>query len=143
MASGNLVNPPFTLTEEQIVRFRAEWEAGTPTRVMGDMFHTNKNVIVSKRRRLGLAARPSPIKRPTGYVPPAKRATLPRPPRPPKPEPAPVVVQPRFGPVRTCCWIEGDLRRNGCRCEAVSEPGRSYCPEHSRRVYRPRVSIPA
>ena len=135
MPSGNPVNPPFEFSDEQLVRFRAEWEAGTSARVMGDIFHTSKNVIIGKRRRLGLTARPSPIKRPDGYVPPAKRAMLPRPPRPLKPEPVPDVVQARFGPVRTCCWIEGDLRRNGRRCDAPSDPGRSYCVEHSRRVY--------
>ena len=38
---------------------------------------------------------------------------------------------------RTCRWIDGDVREPGWHyCDLPSAPGRSWCAEHSARVYR-------
>jgi hypothetical protein len=42
---------------------------------------------------------------------------------------------------RTCRWIDGDVRDPSWRyCDLPTIAGRSWCPEHSARVYR-RVRV--
>jgi hypothetical protein len=44
-------------------------------------------------------------------------------------------------PARTCRWIDGDVREPGWRyCDQQALAGRSWCTEHSARVYR-RVRV--
>jgi hypothetical protein len=39
--------------------------------------------------------------------------------------------------VRTCRWIDGDVREPGWRyCDRPTVTGRSWCAEHNARVYR-------
>jgi hypothetical protein len=49
---------------------------------------------------------------------------------------------PQASPVRTCRWIDGDVREHGWRyCDQPTVAGRSWCPEHNARAYRrPAVS---
>jgi hypothetical protein len=40
-------------------------------------------------------------------------------------------------PVRTCRWIDGDVREPGWRyCGQPTIAGRSWCVEHNARAYR-------
>jgi hypothetical protein len=39
--------------------------------------------------------------------------------------------------VRTCRWIDGDVREPGWRyCDLPTIAGRSWCAEHNARAYR-------
>ena len=39
--------------------------------------------------------------------------------------------------VRTCRWIDGDVREPGWRyCDRPTIAGRSWCAEHNARAYR-------
>ena len=52
-----------TWTAERIAELKRLWAAGTPTAEIGRRLGVSKNAVVGKAHRLGLAARPSPIKR--------------------------------------------------------------------------------
>ena len=80
-------------------------------------------------------------------APAPKHAPPPLPPLPlfvaPPPAPRPV-IPPRalatagtatFGSVRTCQWIDGDVRGEWGWCGSAAEKGRSWCAGHLRRVY--------
>jgi hypothetical protein len=44
---------------------------------------------------------------------------------------------PASTPVRTCRWIDGDVREPGWRyCGLPTVTGRSWCAEHNARAYR-------
>ena len=93
-------------------RLRDLWANGYSTLKIALHMGVSKNAIVGKARRLGLTARPSPIKRGpdavkierTNFLPPLpERAAVipaPEPPKPAQPDPVPVlaVVMPVFEP---------------------------------------------
>lgn len=149
--------------EEAITRLRTLWVEGHSTAEIGRRMAVSKNAVVGKAHRLGLMARPSPIRRdPTMPLPPrpavARRvtgSTLPpleapampvaalaaveRCPTPPKAvSPAPVAA-PR--PVRTtrlaaCCWPIGEPGTPSFRfCDAEALGGKPYCAEHAQLAY--------
>lgn len=60
-------------TEETIARLRELWQQGLSTAEIGRQLSVTKNAVVGKAHRLGLQARPSPIRRP----PAATRAAEP------------------------------------------------------------------
>jgi GcrA cell cycle regulator len=70
---------------------------------------------------------PLPL-RPTVVVPqrassPSPRVVLSPPPRP-------------YGRVITCCWPIGEPGTKSFHfCDAESEPGKPYCPDHAKRAY--------
>ncbi|GAA4494907.1 hypothetical protein GCM10023158_14000 [Gluconacetobacter tumulicola] len=51
-------------TEETIARLRELWQQGLSTAEIGRQLSVTKNAVVGKAHRLGLQARPSPIRRP-------------------------------------------------------------------------------
>jgi GcrA cell cycle regulator len=145
-------------TEEAIARLRMLWAEGHSASEIGRRLGVSKNAVVGKVHRLGLPARPSPIRRDgSGGAPrrPAPRRvtgpTLPplssisaRPPaRPAAPAPQPrAVLTPRpFAPAMPCCWPIGEPRSANFRyCDKPTYPGRVYCPEHYAIAYRPAES---
>jgi hypothetical protein len=49
-------------------------------------------------------------------------------------------AKPASIPVRTCRWIEGDVRESGWSyCGRPALAGRSWCADHNARAYRPRA----
>lgn len=50
-------------TEENVARLRELWEQGLSTAEIGRQLNVTKNAVVGKAHRLGLKARPSPIRR--------------------------------------------------------------------------------
>jgi GcrA cell cycle regulator len=60
--------PPFLWTNERLVILRTMWIADEPVSRIADALGTSRNSVIGKAHRLGLPARPSPI-----------RATPPRP----------------------------------------------------------------
>jgi GcrA cell cycle regulator len=139
-------------SDEVIERLRAFWTEGHSTAEIGRRMGVSKNAVVGKAHRLGLTARPSPIRRaPGGEAPrrsavrravgptlpplsaPAEtvQAPLPVPQAPPAPpplrvaviEPPPRVVPSVSAPVlRTVGRTSGGGRVIPC-CWPIGEPG--------------------
>lgn len=139
-------------------RLRTMHEAGLSFAEIGRQIGCGKNSVVSKAHRLGLAPRPSPIKR--GYSESARSIRrkerrnqaqrvgleslppllallddpiiLSAPPRE-KPAPRPVAPKPELIklPVGECCFPTNDGRPWRFCCEPTV-PGRQYCSKHWR-----------
>jgi GcrA cell cycle regulator len=141
--------------EDDAMLTRLWADPANSTARMGEMMgHRSKNSIVGRAHRIGLPARPSPIRR-DGAVQPARSART-QPALPPLPSavapprtsvlaiplvaraapvvrPAPVTLSApaRIGPVRACCWPFGEPRTKAFRfCGDPALPGRSYCDDH-------------
>lgn len=149
-------------TEEMVTRLRVLWTEGRPTAEIGRAVGISKNAIVGKAHRLGLAPRPSPIRRETASTPEAatgsrelsETSLVGR-----SPEPKPVADQAREqkAPARrnvratpaarlvatraaartvACCWPIGEPATPGFRfCGAPALPGKPYCAEHAALAY--------
>jgi GcrA cell cycle regulator len=138
------------------------WAEGVPAAEIGRRIHKSKNAVIGKAHRLGLVARPSPIK-PTGNNP--RRSRVPRaykvktlptlaclaPEQ--KPESKPILASrriaqkkppqapppmPSYGRICECCWPIGEPGDSDFRfCDAPSAPGKPYCAAHCARAYAP------
>lgn len=133
-------------------KLRQRWVEGTPTKAIGEELGLTKSAIVGRARRLGLAARPSPI--------PAKQQALTReqqraerralgntrgprstfgPPRPATVA-APMLFEEREG--LRCRWpMWGYSERAGWPqrfCTASRRAGECYCDEHAAVAYPKR-----
>jgi GcrA cell cycle regulator len=104
------------------------WKAGKSASAIGLVIGRTKNSVISRKTRLGLESRPSPM----------------RPRAQPKPPMAPrvlkvataVVEAPKPVRVSSCCWpfdIPGTRKFRFCDA-AVYEHG-PYCEEHRKRAY--------
>jgi GcrA cell cycle regulator len=150
--------------DETIARLRSLWGEGHSTAEIGRRIGISKNAVVGKAHRLGLASRPSPIRREPGGLPrvaPPRRVigpTLPplsappvlpaaperHAPEPrlvPEPRPTPALISatagvPAGGRVQACCWPLGEPGTKSFRfCDAGSVPGKPYCLEHAQIAY--------
>lgn len=124
--------------------------------VVGKGKPRTKNSIVSKVHKLGLPGRPSPIKsgEPKPQTPKPERATPNRRIAKPKYKPANLDTEERprgrkMRPVNlsvqlsahACSWPLGCPRSPDFRfCGQPAIAGKSYCPEHYARAYRPAGS---
>jgi GcrA cell cycle regulator len=141
MEHSNMAPPPglpaanaWIWTDEKIQQLSKLWDEGLSTAAIGERLGITKNAVVGKAHRLGLPARPSPVKR---------RMEMRPPPPPPQlvlaPPPKPVVPGSYKGP--TCQWPIGHPRETGFRfCGAPSHPGKPYCTQHAAIAYRPAQS---
>ncbi len=134
-------------TDEIIHRLKALWAEGHPTAEIGRRIGISKNAVVGKAHRLGLDARPSPIRRglpgeparrpsirrvtgptlPTMVTPPWSEPPVPTPPAPPElPETAPPAPVPAPA-LRAISRLPGGSRAPGGRlvtcCWPTGEPG--------------------
>ena len=102
-------------TEERIALLRQLWEAGlSASEIAKRLGEVSRNAVIGKAHRIGLAARPSPIRV-----------------RPEAPAPA--------ATGRTCAWPIGDPGEADFHfCGARAEPGRPYCGAHCAMAYRKR-----
>ncbi len=145
--------------EEAITRLRALWGEGHSTAEIGRRMNVSKNAVVGKAHRLGLVARPSPIRREAATSvsrPPSPRRAVgptlpPLPCGPAAPQLAaiperPVVAAPvaprlRAAPARAsrlsaCCWPIGEPGTPSFRfCDADALSGKPYCAEHAQLAY--------
>lgn len=82
-------------TDERIEKLTKMWEGGsTASQIAEELGGVSRNAVIGKAHRLGLKARPSPVK-------PNEKVEAPRTEAPPKPAPRPVApVEPRAAPVR-------------------------------------------
>lgn len=104
-------------TEETISELTRLWQQGLSTSEIGRRIGMSKNAVVGKAHRLGLIARPSPIKRAA----------------PVQPQPPKVVTFSRSG---GCSWPIGDPRKDDFHfCGEQAMPGKPYCSQHAAIAY--------
>ncbi|MCB8880096.1 hypothetical protein ACELLULO517_07605 [Acidisoma cellulosilytica] len=123
-----MIGNPLSAEEESVIR--TEWAAGTSMQDIADRVGRTKNSVSGHIHRMGLPARPSPIR--TSSAP---RATT------RKPLPVQFIgeaISPptHFAPIAAgkCQWLEGRPRDLNF-CHAPTVPGRSWCCAHLARVY--------
>ena len=134
-------------TDERIDTLRTMWEAGqTASQIAEALGEVSRNAVIGKAHRLGLQARPSPVKANEPAAAPAAEPIVAAPPPPPpapepQPEPvraAPVVEdEPEAAPVREPQPI---LRSVGPGGFVRQSPG-EHQPHHSPAP--PRRLVPA
>lgn len=147
-------------------RLRYLWGKGyTASQIAMMMGLVSRNAVIGRARRIGLAARASPIngeRRPPSVRKP-KVAVKPRPAPTPKPKPVPKPVPrrrdpapipaepppsglapPAFPPKGACHWITGDVQdgtARWCSQPVTTQPKsilhRNYCPHHAARATVP------
>lgn len=123
-------------TDERIQELKRLWDAGYSASAIGKQIGMSKNAVIGKAHRLGLRARPSPIKR--GAIKPilAPQVRL-ETPKPAEPKRAPMPSKPRprhHGAL--CLWPIGDPGDSDFRfCELPTVPGKPYCAEHCAKAY--------
>lgn len=118
-------------TPERIAEVTRLWSQGLTTAEIGRLVGVSKNAIVGKAHRLGLPARPSPIKREARL--PRQARTEPRPIERPSPPPVHLVISTNGA---TCKWPighPGEPEFGFCGQPAVE--GKPYCIEHYGRAY--------
>jgi GcrA cell cycle regulator len=104
-------------TEERVSALQQLWAQGlSASQIAERLGSVTRNAVIGKAHRLGLAARPSPIR--------VERA-------PAAPRPAAANYK---GP--TCQWPIGDPASQDFKfCGAPIEPGRPYCAHHCENAY--------
>ena len=148
-------------------RLRVMWDDGLSTVDIGRRLGCGKNAVISKKRRMGLEDRPSPIrvagsgtrksrkllcKAPRSVPLPSLFALLDDPiilTEPPRERPAPKPPAERAVfvklPVGECHFPIGEPGSKAFRfCCELTEPGRPYCLDHCKAAYidyRPRRAI--
>jgi GcrA cell cycle regulator len=141
-------------TDERIEALRAFWMQGfTASQIAERLGGVSRNAVIGKAHRLGLSARPSPIKRETARTLPMHRAPAAP---PPIPAPAPAAAMPPPPPMqrqaappvsggsKSCMWPLGDPKQPDFHfCGAVAEPGRPYCSQHCAAAYHKRSDAAA
>lgn len=82
-------------TDERIDQLKNMWEKGlTASQIAEELGGVSRNAVIGKAHRLGLQARPSPVKEKEGKAPaPARKPAAPR--AAAEPRPAPVAPAPR------------------------------------------------
>lgn len=139
-------------TDGLIQQLHALWTEGHPVAEIGRRLGITKNAVVGKVHRLRLPARSSPIPGRVTGLPARQRprrlaklrttapvASQPTPPFLPTSSPALLKIAtpgPLRGRVCECCWPLGKPGQRGFGfCNAPSEPGKPYCPEHCQVAY--------
>lgn len=150
-------------TEQRVEILRQLWGQGqTASQIAAILGGVTRNAVIGKAHRLGLTARPSPIKRDASKPVEAKRRVAPSIAMP-KPQPIlrgavlpshakieerrpdPNLNRPsmtaRFGKNiagrASCSWPIGDPKTADFHfCGETNEPGRPYCSTHCAQAYQ-------
>lgn len=139
-------------TDEMLVELERRWLDGENTRVIADKIGVTKNAVIGKAHRMGLASRPSPIKKkqPPTWESDDKKikgstdrspalALVGQPVVKPVVTGAGTLYRRRAGAVnlKTCQWIEGEPSADDkCKCGEPVLFGMPYCKEHYDRSWR-------
>jgi GcrA cell cycle regulator len=111
-------------SKERVELLKLLWSKGrTASQIAEELGDVTRNAVIGKVHRLGLSARPSPIRREQQ--------------RRPAPVSSPVGARPRRVSDRECHWPIGHPREPGFHfCGAPAEPDRPYCAAHCALAYR-------
>jgi GcrA cell cycle regulator len=133
-------------TEDMIAKLRELWEAGAPASTIAEQLGEglSRNAVIGKAHRLGLAARPSPVKTAdsAASAPAARPASQPK-------RAAPKAARTTLLDLndRVCKWPIGHPNEADFHfCGKPVSPGFPYCPEHCALAYQaqmPRKDRPA
>ena len=134
-------NPPWS--DKENAELKRLWATGLSSAKIGKSMGKTKNSIIGRAHRLGLPARPSPIRDAKSA---AIRVEKPIKPKPPilselpvmkvLPAPEPVVAPRRTFRKEECTWITGDVKKPGWYwCKEVAEPGKPFCSTHCKIAY--------
>ena len=86
-------------TDERIATLKKMWEGGsTASQIADELGGVSRNAVIGKAHRLGLKARPSPVK-PNEEKPEGKKAAAAPAPAAPRPAPKKIALPPRAAPV--------------------------------------------
>ena len=86
-------------TEERIATLTKMWEGGsTASQIAEELGGVSRNAVIGKAHRLGLKARPSPVKAKTAKKPAAKKKAASPAPKPVAKKPAPAAAAPKPAP---------------------------------------------
>lgn len=117
-------------TDERIELLKTYWRQGlSASQIADNLGGITRNAVIGKAHRLGLKARPSPVK-------PAPAVAK------PEPKPKPVKEKPRRVTLldlteRMCKWPLGHPGEADFHfCGERAEPGQPYCADHCRRAYQ-------
>lgn len=122
-----------TWTPERIAEVTRLWDEGLTTAEIGKIVGVSKNAVVGKAHRLGLPARPSPIRRNGGG---GKSAATPRSVAKVPVKPVRQIVLSTSG---ACCkWPFGHPGESEFHfCGSAALVNKPYCPEHYQMAYLP------
>jgi GcrA cell cycle regulator len=135
-------------TDERITLLRALWTEGlSASQIAERLGGVTRNAVIGKAHRLGLSGRPSPVKTERAAAPAAS-----------SPSPRPITVVPTPPAVATQATVEADppiraslltITDRMCKwphghpgerdfyfCGRRTNPGQSYCAEHTVRAYQ-------
>jgi len=135
-------------TSEQRIQLTELWGAGRSVNAIAGQLRITRNAVIGAAHRMGLPARPSPIRlgKPLRAKPRGERLIRPKP--PPLPQ-LPSLQAATSGPsagdggrprasVRgRCCWVLSRGRPWRFCDEPVSAPGSAWCSQHRSIVYYP------
>ena len=117
-------------TEKRIELLKKYWSKGmSASQIAETLGDVTRNAVIGKAHRLGLNARPSPVKAPVEKKPAPKQ---------PKPvEPSPKRIKLLNLTERMCKWPIGHPGEDDFHfCGAPSVAGQPYCEDHCRRAYQ-------
>ncbi|MCK5446371.1 MAG: global cell cycle regulator GcrA-like protein [Rhodospirillaceae bacterium] len=121
---------------EQISQLTDLWDTGLPTSAIGKKMGITKNSVIGKARRMGLPARPSPIR----MGGPSRRKRAPKKAIKIKKE---IILRPKDIPLvplidlgNGCPWPYGDPQDDDFGfCGQQKDGKKAYCAEHNERAY--------
>ena len=122
-----------TWTPERIAEVTRLWSEGLTTAEIGKLIGITKNAVVGKAHRLGLPARPSPIRRQ------GSGRSVVAAPRPVAKAPAKPMRQIALSTSGACCkWPFGHPGEADFHfCGSPALVNKPYCPEHYQMAYLP------
>ena len=149
-------------TEERIERLKSMWTQGaTASEIAEKLGGVSRNAVIGKAHRLGLEARPSPVKPGEEHAAPAPAKAAPKAEAAPAPAPAKPAASPapprRLVPAkpspevadktsllelndRICKWPMGHPGEPDFHfCGAAANPGYPYCVEHCGVAYQAQL----
>ncbi|RME67195.1 MAG: global cell cycle regulator GcrA-like protein, partial [Alphaproteobacteria bacterium] len=117
-------------TDERIAKLRKLWDDGlSASQIAQKLGNVTRNAVIGKAHRLGLKARPSPVKQET---PPPKAA-----PKKPKSAAKPAKVTLLDLNERMCKWPIGHPGEADFHfCGKKAEAGFPYCSAHCAEAYQ-------